>query len=498
MTSEKDTIKLAQDIAKFVVAGDLIRLEGDLGTGKSTFARAVIRALGTKEDHIPSPTFTLMQTYDDTRIPIAHVDLYRTESPEEVADLALDPWLKHGLLLVEWPEKGGDELSQTRPDFLKHNPMETDNGSTLTITLEEVSMFERRVTFDAGESWQKRLSVLLPNDKYRKATPEGRERFVESLGLKGHVLQPLTQDASFRSYYRIKTPDGPRILMDAPPPIENVKPFIEIDKHLRKIGIHAPEIFEKDIEKGYLLLEDLGNTTVRTGITEKDVPLEPWYYRAVDVLAHIANSDLGPAPKYSHEMLWSEVARFVDWYLPYITGCATNTADRQWFMDAWMPLFDKIMDVPKTTTLWDFHGDNMMMLSDLPGEGIQNVGIIDFQDARVGPITYDLSMLLQDARFELSDDMERKLIERFIGALDCPVDYDKFMTSYNLINVQRTMKIIGGFTRLACRDGKPEYLQFMPRCWNIVDKALKDPELEPIKHFMNRVVPAQRELKIAL
>lgn len=494
LKNEKETVQLAEKIAKIAVAGDLIRLEGDLGTGKSTFARAVIKAMGTKESHIPSPTFTLMQVYDDTRLPVAHIDLYRCGSPEEVADLALDPWLKHGLTLVEWPENGGPDLSKQRADALEKNPLETDNGGTLTLHFTEHNLHERLVTLEASKAWQQRLATVLPGSLTREASAENRERFMDSLGLKGHVLRPVSQDASFRSYYRVQTPAGSRVLMDAPPPIEDVRPFVAVGRYLRKIGVHAPEIFEVDEKNGYLLLEDLGDTTVRTGILQKGIPMEPWYYRAVDVLIHLAKCDPAPVQDYTPKMLWSEVSRFTDWYLPYVCGHATNTADRQTFMDLWLPLFNKILDVPKTTTLWDFHGDNMMMLSDLPGEGIQNVGIIDFQDARVGPVTYDLSMLLQDVRFEIPKELEHKLLQRFMDALGSEIDKDKFMLSYQLINVQRTLKIIGGFTRLAFRDNKPGYLQFMPRCWQIVDDALQHPELAPIKTFMQRHVPAKRNI----
>jgi hypothetical protein len=485
------TEKLAKKIAKYIVAGDVIRLKGDLGVGKSVFARSIIRELGHEGKHIPSPTFTLIQTYDDTRLPLAHIDLYRMESADEVEALGAECWLDHGAVLVEWPEKAENWFPEQKPDLLDFHIMEMDNSGTLTVTLEELNDESRRIVLTGGASWNRRLS-LVDNHYDRPVTEKERQNFVDECGFRNHVISPVSADASFRTYWRINTPEGSRIIMDAPPPIENVKPVIEMTRYLESIGVHVPHIYKKNEEKGFLLLEDFGNTTVRNGILNHNKPLEPWYYKAVDVLSHLASNQLPDIRQYTKKALWSEVSRFIDWYLPYARSHATHTADRKAFKQLWEPLFDKILDVPQTTVLWDYHADNLMMLTDgEPQEGLADIGVIDFQDARIGPVSYDMSMLLQDVRFEISKELENKLIQHFLASQQ-GIDVDKFMQSYRLINLQRTLKIIGGFTRLHFRDGKDSYLQYLPRCWQIVDEALTAPECEDIRHFMNGIVPAKR------
>ncbi len=181
---------------------------------------------------------------------------------------------------------------------------------------------------------------------------------------------------------------------------------------------------------------------MRTGIFEKGMPMQPWYEKAVDIFIHIAKAEEPAINKYTRKGLWSEVSRFCDWYSPYVNNHATNTADRRAFHDMWQPLFDRILDVPKTTVLWDYHADNLMIVDEDLGEDIYNLGVIYFQDARVGPISYDMSMLLQDARYVLPKDMEKELIKRFIDALEGMVTMEKFMRGYRIINLQRTLKII--------------------------------------------------------
>ncbi len=493
LESVKDTENLATKIAKYIVAGDIIRLTGDLGVGKSVFARSIIKALGHKGKHIPSPTFTLIQAYDDTRLPVAHIDLYRIESQDEVEEIGVECWLDNGLIIVEWPEKALNWFPEQKPDLLDFHIMEMDNSGTLTVHIEQGEGEERKITISGGDSWNRRLS-LIEGAYTRPVTNEGRQEFVAKCGFRNHVISPVSADASFRSYWRINTPDGCRVIMDSPPPIENVEPVIKMTRYFEKIGVHVPHIYEKDEENGYLLLEDFGNTTVRDGILNHNKPLEPWYYKSVDVLAHLATQPLPDIRQYTKKALWSEVSRFIDWYLPCARSHATHTADRRAFKEMWEPLFDKILDVPQTTVLWDYHADNLMMLCDgEPREGLEDIGVIDFQDARIGPVSYDMSMLLQDVRFEIPKALEQKLLQYFINSQDC-LDEEKFLQSYRLINLQRTLKIIGGFTRLHFRDGKDNYLQYLPRCWQIVDEALEDPLCREIKTFMQGIVPSHRNI----
>jgi tRNA threonylcarbamoyl adenosine modification protein YjeE len=475
LSSVADTERLAAQLAPYLTAGDVIALSGDLGTGKSVFARALLVALGCRETHIPSPTFTLVQTYMDTRLPTAHTDFYRVEDPAEVAALDLGDFLSHGVVIVEWPEKAPQAL----PATALHITLTATGDSTRTVTLN-------------GHGWKKRLAFA-DRSLARAVTPEGRLAYARAAtGEAIDTVAIVAADASFRSYWRIQTTQGSRILMDAPPPLEEVTPFAAISSYLNSVGVHAPAVHHMDVTNGYMLLEDFGDTTMFEAIKQGE-DMAALYEKAVDVLTHLAKQPLADVPVFSPALYQDEACLYTDWYLPVVRGRATDPALRQELRDLWLPLVAKINATPKTTILGDYHCQNLMVLPHWRAAGIDGMGVLDFQGARVGTVAYDMVSLLYDVRFDVPADLRGHLIRRFVDGLDGAVTMTEFMTALRLSGVQNLMRIAGIFTRLQHRDGKTAYGRYMPRLWGHLSELLAHPECAAVRHFMGRHGPAELE-----
>ncbi len=503
LPDEAATERFAATVALFTCAGDVFCLNGPLGSGKSTFARALIRAMGCQASHIPSPTFTLMQPYTDTRLPVAHVDAYRLETPDELAALDLNPYFIHGVTLIEWAEKVADLLPQPKTPAIHIG--ETETPGRLDMHLAETPEGGRTITLTASGSWTKRLGCIISENSGktgRTMTHEGRFAFLtETAGLKEDqiAVSSASHDWSFRTYWRVSREGAAdTILMDAPPPMENVQPFVKMARWLRETGIHSPEIHATDETQGYLLLEDFGTTPFSKGF-ENGADVQMWLEGAVDLLAHLARHDPAPTWTYDKNALWCEVARFTDWCLPALTGEATDPATRRWFHDLWQPLFEKILAVPATTVHWDFHVDNMMMLGTTPGKTpekpFENIGLIDFQDARIGPATYDIASLVVSDRYPLPENLQHQLVQRYLAALnEIPgkaVSEKAFWESFHLVCLQRAMKNLGGLTRVSKRRDAPELMENLYKFWAIVDAMLVYPECRPVAEFLHEVLPAR-------
>ena len=481
-TTPEETTAFAKAMAPFLVAGDVVLLKGNLGAGKSHFVRALIKALGSRQEHIPSPTFTLIQNYDDTRLPVAHVDLYRLNDASEVHELHLDSFMTHGILLVEWPERV--------PDLFP--------SRVLLVTIEDMGGDTRKFTFDGDAAWQRRLAFFAPELR-RPVSDKSREAYVQSLtGKKGAVITPVSADASFRSYWRVRMEDGMRVLMDAPPPLEDIKKFVLVDEHLEKIGVHVPHIYEVDEEQGYAILEDLGDTTFYAAI-QNGADTRKLYEKAVDVLIHMARNELAPVGKYTTQMYQDEACLYTDWYMPTVNEHATHTATRRAYRELWLPLVDKINQTPKTTVHFDYHCQNLMLIGAKAGEkavspGIADVGVLDFQDARIGSVAHDMASLLYDVRFDVPLELHDGLMRRLVEGLDGACTMETFTTAVKISGVQNLSRIAGVFTRLAFRDGKKNYLRYMPRLWRHFDSLVIHPDMKELKKFYEKHTPVNREL----
>jgi N-acetylmuramate 1-kinase len=316
-------------------------------------------------------------------------------------------------------------------------------------------------------------------------------KFLASAGWANAERRVLAADASFRRYDRL-TRDGERaVLMDAPPPQENAKIFHHIAECLLDMGLSAPRALAMDAEAGFLLLEDFGDRTftraLKAGADEAEL-----YRLATDTLVALHQrwgSENAGLPPYDAERLLTEAALLVDWFLPLVTGRPTPADQRDAYLAAWREVLPAMLAVPHKLVLRDYHVDNLMVL-----EGRENVarcGLLDFQDAVIGPISYDLVSLLEDARRDVSPEVVTEMLERYHAGMRNLVDRWAFAASYSALGAQRNAKIIGIFTRLSRRDGKHGYLQHISRVWRLLEGDLRHPELAPVKAWFDREVPAE-------
>ena len=308
-----------------------------------------------------------------------------------------------------------------------------------------------------------------------------REGFIASLGWKGVTLEELPADASFRRYYRLKGAAKPMLLMQDPPdrppvpPFVMVEPFVKIADHLRSLGLHAPEIYARDIANGLLVIEDFGDDTY-TRLLNRGMDAKPLYELAIDVLSTLHKKHKPGAidlPVYDTEMLCDGAMLLVDWYYPALTGNQPG-AMRQSFRDVFSDLFAQLPADQQTLVLRDYHVDNLMLCKD------GTCGLLDFQDAAMGQYSYDLMSLLEDARRDVPQELQNQMIDRYLTAMG-NIDRKAFDYSYRVLAAQRHARVLGVFVRLFVRDGKERYLQWIPHVHKLFMKAVSQPELAPLK-----------------
>lgn len=298
----------------------------------------------------------------------------------------------------------------------------------------------------------------------------------------------LADDASFRRYERLCHGKRRAVLMDAPPPREDIRPFIAVDRLLRDLGFSAPEIYAEDREAGLLLLEDFGDATY-TGVLAAEPSREPMLYAlAVDMLIALHRRFAGAAgiPAYDLPRLQTEANLLVEWYYPAVYREAAPAGLRAEFESLWRDAFAALAPSPDTLVLRDFHVDNLMWLRHRPG--VAACGLLDFQDAVTGHPAYDLVSLLEDARRDVPGDLSARLLGRYLDAFP-GIDGAAFRHAYALFGAQRGTKILGIFTRLDRRDGKPAYLKHIPRVWRWLEGDLAHPALGPLRGWFDRVFP---------
>lgn len=299
----------------------------------------------------------------------------------------------------------------------------------------------------------------------------------------------LAGDASFRRYDRLVTADGQRaVLMDAPPPMENVRPFIAIDRLLASLDLSVPQILGEDVEAGLLLLEDLGDDTytrlLAVGHDEADL-----YGRATDMLSkmheRLPRAALGELRDFDNDSAIAQVSRLLDWYWPAIHGGEPAADIRAAFDAAWREVLPLWRRLPRSLVLFDFHVDNLLLLN---RPGVRACGLLDFQDALAGPIAFDLASLLEDVRRNVSPALRQAMIDRYLAA-NPQFDRDAFMTVYAVSAAQRNIRIAGTFARLLQRDNKPGYQRYMPRTWELIAEDLRHPTLAPVAAWFDRYLP---------
>ncbi len=296
----------------------------------------------------------------------------------------------------------------------------------------------------------------------------------------------LAGDASFRRYERVFDGDRQAVLMDAPPPFEDVRPFMHVTGLIGAAGLSAPAIIESDTEEGFLLLEDLGDASfsrVLLRATEEESTL---YMAAMDALLMLQKGVLPrDIPPYDAAVYLREVSLFSDWFMPQVLGLAASATLRSEYLAIWEALLADAQLASSVMVHRDYHADNLLWLPNR--QGPLRVGMIDYQDALVGDPFYDVVSLLEDARRDVAADTVDAAFEHFINGLGISeVDARR---RFCILGAQRNLKIIGIFTRLAVRDGKAHYLSFLPRVWGHLMRDLQHPAMKSLRTFLDTHIP---------
>lgn len=322
---------------------------------------------------------------------------------------------------------------------------------------------------------------------------ERSQKRKQFLGISGvatkSVVTQLPGDASYRQYFRIMKPDGKSVmLMDAPPGKEDIRSFICIAKHLVSMELSAPLILASDEENGFLLIEDFGNDTY-TQLLNRGVSEQHLYETAVDVLikihCHPKATDI-ELQLYDIDSLLEESVLLPDWYWPEIKQTSCPHEIRNEYMTAWETVFNELGDIKQSLVLRDYHVDNLMLLQNRDGE--RACGLLDFQDALIGPCAYDLVSLLEDARRDISSDLTESMLERYYEGVG-DLDRDKFHEWYSVLGAQRHAKVAGIFARLFRRDNKPQYLKHISRVIKMLNKNMGIPVLTPVRIWFEKYLP---------
>ncbi len=480
----------AASIAPLLRPGIPVALIGDLGAGKTAFARALLRLLsGDDLLEVPSPTFTILQEYDTGRGRVSHFDLYRLTGPNDLAELGFMDALDETISLIEWPDRAGS-LPGDRVDIEIIMGADPD-ARQFTITgwgtcAAGLQRLKRAQEFISEAGWRTGVRTMLHGDASTRA--------YELLDMDGK--RAIFMNAPTR-------PDGPVIrdgqtYGDIAKLATGLKAFCLVATGLADKGFSSPEIFATDIQQGFMLLEYFGSETIVEGEPLKPVPER--YRVAVEALAEmhiiqwpgtVPDDGLGTynVPAYDRAALLIEAELILDWFLPSATGQEATDTQRESFLDLWTGLADLVQTPHPVWVLRDYHSPNLHWLAER--NGTDRIGMIDFQDAVLGHPVYDLVSLLQDARVTVGADMEAELLDRYLTAAGKSPTFDRpdFLRAYAILGAQRNTKILGIFVRLARRDRKSGYLEHLPRISKYLARDLAHPALADLAHWYHTNLP---------
>jgi aminoglycoside/choline kinase family phosphotransferase len=432
-----------------------------------------------------------VQGYELPAFAVMHADLYRVEDESELEEIGLSPLPDATLVLIEWPERAPSAMPADRIDIaLTHRPALGSNARAADIT-----------GYGKAAATVARLKTL--------------REFLDASGYIGAGRKRMAGDASTRSYARLIRDDGIVILMNSPQRpdgaaiyngksysavvhlAENIRPFVAIDEGLRAAGISAPAILHCDLDHGFLISEDFGSEGVIEGDPPR--PITERYEAATDVLAVLHGKALPETltldgqtyaiPAWDTDALLIEIGLMPEWYLPD-RNAPLSDEKRAEFFAMWRELLKKPLAAPKTWIIRDYHSPNLIWLANRTG--MARVGVIDFQDTVLGPRSYDVVSLLQDARIDVPETIELTLLSRYIKARraeDASFDPAGFAELYAIMSAQRNTRLLGTFARLNRRDGKPHYLRHQPRIWTYLQRSLAHPSLEHLRDWYLANVP---------
>jgi N-acetylmuramate 1-kinase len=489
--TEEAMTRLARNLSLWLKPGDLVMLQGDLGTGKSSFARAMIRELaGNEQLDVPSPTFSLLQHYNETRIPLVHADLYRLKGMTEVAELGLGELLSTHAVLVEWPDR--DPSLAVHPDRL--DVILSGSGSGRTIR-------------------------LVPHGRWENSLrrEQSLEDFLQT-ARRGSSLRSFFQgDASTRRYELIKTQEKIEVLMDMPTRsdhavvkdgksystivhlADDISAVLAVNHQLASLGYAAPEVFAADAVNGFALIEYLDGE-LHGDMMRRGADMRAPFQSAVEVLVDMTTKDwpseLTTPSGVNHKLHQYDVAAQLfetsllpSWFWPHLFNSAAPGDATAAFEDIWNEL---LHSVPMDHIVWvlrDYHSPNLIWMPHRMG--LQRTGIIDSQDATIGHPAYDLVSLLQDARVDVAPAVQDHFLDTYLSLRKAlgNVEETAFRTAYAIHGAQRATRLLGTFTRLSKRDGKHQYLQHRPRVARYLRRNLDHPALAPLKAWYEKHLP---------
>jgi tRNA threonylcarbamoyl adenosine modification protein YjeE len=489
LAGEHATVALGAGLAPILRPGDLVCLNGGLGAGKTTLARAVIRTIaGDAALDVPSPSFAIAQLYDLTP-PVAHFDFFRLDDPAEVEDTGFRDALGDRVVLLEWPDRSGT-LAADRLDIELSGAGDS-----------------RSVTLRGFGDWAERL---------RRWQAAGS--FIASTGWARARRSALPGDASTRRYERLVGGPRPALLMDMParpdgPPVrdgksysaiahlaEDVRAVLAVSGELLRRGYSAPEIFAADETHGFLLIEDFGERVFGRMIAGGRDMSEP-FHNAVLLLADIAGRKDWPSEiavtgqpyrihPFDRDAQLIEAELLISWYVPLISGTRLDPLAEEAYREAWAAVLPLAAPEAGVWSLRDYHVDNLFWLPER--DGIARVGLIDTQDAVIGHSAYDLVSILQDARVDVAEETAHELLDLYCAArAEATPGFEEaaFRTAYAVLGVQRAAKILGIFSRLSLRDMKHRYLRHLPRVRRQLDHGLQHPALQGLRAWFERHLP---------
>ena len=311
--------------------------------------------------------------------------------------------------------------------------------------------------------------------------PAGVETFLSAAGWGGAEIAALPGDASFRRYFRVTLGTKSAMLMDAPPPNEDPEPYLRAAKWLDANGLRAPHIYAEDALRGLVLIEDFGDVRMREYLDQWPGDERAIYTVAVDTLIELHRLPSGPFLDYSLSEYKREAKLFTEWYCP----AQGLKVDSEGYVRAWEQTLGELLARQRVgvCVLRDYHSENIMLLGSL-----EKQGLLDFQDALAGHKAYDLVSLLQDARRDVPVQIEAEMFDYYVRKTG---EGAEFLGDYARLGAQRNAKIVGIFVRLWQRDGKPRYLDYIPRVWALLERDLTHPALAPVARWFDANIPPE-------
>jgi len=479
LPDESATAALAEDVAACLAPGDVVALSGDLGAGKTTLARALIRALADDPAlEVPSPTFTLVQGYRTPHLAVAHFDLYRLTDGAEIDEIGLADARDEGAVLVEWPERAQGRLPAERLD----------------VALAIAGSGRRATVSGTGD-----LAARFARSRVARA-------FLDDAGWGNAARRHLAGDASRRRYERVRSGGKQAVLMDWPRGgqlaeddprarfrARDIGAFLAVSAALRDAGLSAPKVYAAEIAAGFALIEDFGDERIAV----EGQPRPDRYATVIDVLAAIhavrrpreltiPGGGTHLAPVFAGAVVEAELTSFADAYVPFATGRQLDDAGRGELFAIWAGLAEELARAEQSWMLFDMQAPNLFWLPER--SGIARVGLIDFQDMFMGPAAYDVASLCQDARVTIPTELESSLRRRYVdlrSKANSTFDSNAFAAAYAVSAALRTMKNLGAFARFA-GSGNRAYLQHFPRLREYLERLLGEPVLSPLALWYER------------